>query len=102
MTNTASPSIAQIASEVATVDEVFLKAAPFLSAVMGFIPGAQVAVPLMPLFIGVLTALDNAARDVAAGNTDGAFKDIFTQIQNHLTAGAPNSPILSGPLPAAS
>lgn len=89
-------SITGIATEVSTVDEAVMKALPFISGIIGFIPGGAVAVPFLPLVGELLSALDNAAKDVAAGNAGNAVEDILTEIKNHLTKGAPNSPTLSG------
>jgi hypothetical protein len=86
-------SITGIATEVATVDEAIMKFLPEISLLLGFIPGAGVAVPFLP---EVLTALDNAAKAVATGNPGAAIGSIFSEIANHLTPGAPNSPTLSG------
>jgi hypothetical protein len=94
---TTAPTAAGIATEVSTVDEAVMSALPFVSGIIGFIPGAAVAVPFLPLVGELLAALDNAAKAVAAGNTGAAVEDIFTEIKNHLTQGKPNSPILSAP-----
>jgi hypothetical protein len=91
-------NIAQIAGQVATVDEAILKALPIISVMVGFIPGAQPLIPFMPLLGGLLTAVDTAAKDLASNNPDMAFEDIINAIKNHLTNGAPNSPTLSGPM----
>jgi|SRR5579872_5459444 len=86
---------ASIATEVATVDEAVMKALPFVSTFIGFVPGAQVAVPFMPLIAELLQVVDNAARAVAAGNNGGAVQDVLQEVMNHLTPGKANSPILS-------
>ena len=85
------------AGTVSQVDEAVLRALPFISTIIGFIPGGAVAVPFMPLVGGLLEALDNAAKAVAAGNSGGAVQDILREVASHLTPGAPNSPILSAP-----
>ena len=95
---TDTTSVAGVAGQVATIDEAILKVMPIVSTMIAFIPGAQVAVPFMPLLIGILTAVDTAAKDLAANNPDMAVQDIFKTIQNHLTSLAPNSPTLSGPM----
>lgn len=92
-------NITGVATEVATVDEAVMKALPFVSGLIGFIPGAQVAVPLMPLIGELLTVVDNAAKAVAAGNSGAAAQDVLQEIMNHLSPGQPNSPILSAPPP---
>jgi hypothetical protein len=87
--------VTQVANTVSTVDEAVLKALPFISTIIGFVPGAQVALPFMPLVGAGLTALDEAAKAVAAGNPGMAFQDIMKVVTDHLTHGKPNSPILS-------
>lgn len=87
--------IPTIAGEVATIDEAIMKALPFVSTFIGFVPGGAVAVPFMPLVGELLQALDTAAKDVAAGNTGAGVQDILAEVMNHLTPGKPNSPILS-------
>lgn len=84
-----------VAGTVVTVDEAVMKALPFVSTMLGFIPGAQVAVPFMPLVGELLAVLDSAAKSVADGNNGAAIQDIIKEIENHLTPGKPNSPILS-------
>ncbi|WP_024516869.1 hypothetical protein [Bradyrhizobium sp. Tv2a-2] len=91
--------IKSVAGTVATVDETVMQALPFISAIIGFVPGAAVAVPFMPLVGEALMALDNAAKAVAAGNNGAAVQDIFTEIMNHLTPGKPNSTALSATTP---
>jgi len=88
-------TITDIAGGVATVDEAVLKALPFISFAIGFIPGGAVAVPFMPLAGEVLQALDNAARQIQAGNSGAAIEDVLAELKSHLTPGMPNSPILS-------
>jgi hypothetical protein len=91
-----TPDIPGIATEVSTIDEAILRFMPEISMLIGIIPGANVATPFMPLVTELLTVLDNAAKHVAAGNTGSAVEDVLAEIKNHLTPGAPNSPILSG------
>lgn len=91
--------VGAIATEAAQVDEAIMKALPFASTLLEFVPGAQVAVPFLPLVGEGLSVLDNALRAVAAGNPGMAAKDVFQEVINHLTPGAPNSPILSAPPP---
>lgn len=91
-----SPTAASIATTVSKVDEGILQALPFISGMIGFIPGGAVAVPFMPLVTELLQALDTAAKDVAAGNNSDAAQDVLTEVMNHLSKGKPNSPILSG------
>lgn len=88
-----------VAKEVSTVDEAIMKVLPFMSGLVGFIPGGAVAIPFMPLLGELLQALDNAAKAVAAGNPAAGVSTILAEIQNHLTPGAPNSPILSSHAP---
>lgn len=89
--------VKSVAGQVSQVDEAVMKALPFISGLIGFIPGGAVAVPFMPLIGEALVALDNAAKAVAAGNSGAAVQDILTEIMNHLTPGQPNSPALSAP-----
>jgi hypothetical protein len=89
--------IQTIAGEVAAIDEEVLKFFPYISGMIGFIPGAAVAEPFMPLVGEILQAVDNAAKAVQAGNTSAAINDILTEIRNHLTPGLPNSSVLSSP-----
>ena len=88
-------NVTQIAGEVASVDEAVMKFFPTISTIVGFIPGAQVAVPFLPLVGEILAAVDTAAKDIQAGNNGAAVEDILTEIRNHLTPGLPNSLILS-------
>ena len=87
--------VAGIATEVSKVDEAVMKALPFISTFIGFVPGAQVAVPFMPLVGELLQALDTAAKEVAAGNTGAAAEGVLQEIMDHLTKGKKNSAILS-------
>ena len=87
--------IVAIATEVSAVDEGFMKALPFITSILGFTPGA-VAVPFMPLVAELLQVIDNAAKDVAAGNNMAAGQDILKVIMDHMTKGKPNSPALAG------
>jgi hypothetical protein len=91
------PSVASIASEVSTVDEAVMRFLPEISLLLGIIPGAQVAVPFMPLVGGALGAIDNAAKLVAAGNPGAAAETVLQMVMDHLTPGKPNSPILAAP-----
>lgn len=84
-----------VAGEVATVDEAIIRAMPFVSVMAGIVPGGQVAVPWLPLVTGILTAVDNAAKAVAAGNTSAALDAVVNEIKNHLNPSMPNSPALS-------
>jgi hypothetical protein len=97
---TDTPDLAAIAKEVSTVDEAIMRVLPFIAPLLGFIPGAAVAEPFLPLVGDLLTALDNAAKAVAAGNPGAAATDILQELINHLTPGQPNSPAL-GPAAAA-
>ena len=92
-------TVADIAAKVATVDETVMQFLPYIGTILGFIPGAQVGVPIVGGVGLVLKAVDDAAKLVAAGNPGAAVEDIFSEIVNHLTPGQPNSPILSTPGP---
>lgn len=94
---TSGQDISTIAGEVAQVDEQIMKFFPYISGIIGFIPGAQVAVPFLPIVGEILQAVDAAAKDIQTGNTGAAVDDILTEIRNHLTPGRPNSSILSSP-----
>lgn len=87
--------VASVAGEVAQVDEAVMKFLPEISMMLGIIPGAQVAVPFMPLVAAGLQALDTAAKEVAAGNPGMAIHDVLQVVIDHLSKGKPNSPILS-------
>ena len=91
----ATPTAASIAGTVSTVDEEILKFMPFVSTILAVIPGAQIAVPFLPIATEILGVIDNAAKAVAGGNTGVAIQDVFNEIKNHLTPGAPNSAALS-------
>lgn len=91
-----------VAGEVAKVDEAVMKALPFVSGLIGFVPGGAVAVPFLPLVGEILQAVDNAAKQIQAGNNTAAISDILTEIRNHLTPGLPNSSVLSSPPVASS
>lgn len=88
-----------VAGEVIKVDEAVLKVFPFISGIIGFVPGGAVVSPFLPLVQEILVAVDTAAKDIQAGNNSAAINDILTEIRNHLTPGAPNSSILSSPPP---
>ena len=85
----------EIATEVEKVDEAIMKALPFVSGMVGFIPGGAAAVPFMPLIAELLQVVDNAAKEVASGNSGAAAQDVLREIMNHLTPGKPLSPALS-------
>jgi hypothetical protein len=87
--------VTAIAAQVSTVDEAIMKVLPFVTTMLGFVPGAAVAVPFLPLVSGFLAALDNAAKAVAAGNPGAAATDILQEVISHLTPGAANSPALA-------
>jgi len=80
---TTTPSAASIATTIETVDEAVMKALPFISTMLNFVPGAAVAVPFMPLLGELLQTLDNAA------------KVVLKEIMAHLTPGMANSIALS-------
>lgn len=92
--------LVSIAKEVSTVDEAVMKVLPFVSTFIGFVPGAQVAIPFLPLVSEFLSVVDNAAKAVSEGNSGAAVQDVLQEVMNHLTPGKPNSPILSGTGPA--
>ena len=87
-------SIASIAATVSNVDEFLIKALPVISFGIGLIPGAGVAAPFIGLLPELLTALDNAAKAVAAGNPSLAFDDVLSEIKAHLTPGQANASAL--------
>lgn len=89
--------IKQVAGEVAQVDEKIMEFFPYISGMIGFIPGAAAAQPFMPLVGQILAAVDTAAKDIQSGNNAAAINDILTEIRNHLTPGLPNSSVLSSP-----
>jgi len=89
-------NISTVAGQVAQVDEIVIKYLPFIGSMVGLIPGAQPFVIAEPMILSLLTALDNAAKAVAAGNYTNAFDSVVKEIESHLTPGAPNSPHLAG------
>lgn len=99
MTDT-EQTAASIATQVSSIDEALMNVLPFITPMLGFIPGAAVATPFLPLVGDLLGAVDNAAKAVAAGNPGAAAVDILQEVINHLTPGKPNSPILSAPAAA--
>ena len=90
-----------IATQVSTVDEAIMKVLPFVTTMLGFVPGAAVAAPFLPLVSGFLAALDNAAKAVAAGNPGAAATDILQEVISHLTPGMANSTSLAQEAPSA-
>jgi hypothetical protein len=90
-------SLQDAAGTIAKIDEAAIKALPFISSVIGFVPGGAAATPFLPLIGEILQAVDNAAKHIQQGNTSAAFDDILVEIRNHLTPGAPNSSVLSSP-----
>lgn len=84
-----------VAGEVAKVDEAVMRVFPFISSMIGFVPGGQVAVPLMPIVSEILQAVDTAAKHIQDGDNGAALDDILKEIRNHLTPGRPNSAVLS-------
>ena len=94
----ATTTTSTIATDAALADQVItevLKVMPFVSTVIQFVPGAAVATPFVPLFVEFLGVLDNAAKAVAAGNTQAAIGAILGEIMSHLTPGMPNAPALA-------
>ncbi len=89
-----------VAGEVAQVDEVIIRALPFVGGIIGFVPGGAVAAPFIPLVGEILQAVDNAAKHIQNNDPQAAVEDILTEIRNHLTPGRPNSAVLSSPLMA--
>jgi hypothetical protein len=88
-------NLAAIAGEVSTIDEAAMKFLPFVTTIVGVIPGAQIAAPFLAMAGPLLVALDSAAKQVAEGKPGAAAQDVFQELINHLTTGKPNSPLLS-------
>lgn len=88
-------NVQNTAATVSTVDEFVMGAMPFVTTALALIPGAQVAVPFLPLVSELLGVLDNAAKAVSAGDTGLAIEDVFAAIKAHLTPGQPNSAALA-------
>lgn len=85
-------SAAGTASQVIEGIERFL---PFITTIIGAIPQTAVAAPFLAGAGPLLSVLDNAAKEIAANNPGAAGEVILTELTNHLTKGAPNSPALS-------
>jgi hypothetical protein len=79
-----------------TVDETILKFLPGISALIGFVPGAQIAQPILSGLTLLLKALDEGSVSVAAATGQPAT-EAMAEVTSHLTPGEPNSPTLSAP-----
>jgi hypothetical protein len=90
-------TLAGVAGEVSSADEVVMQFLPEVTTICGFIPGAQVATPFLAMAGPLLLALDNACKSVVAGNPGAAAETVLQEVISHLTPGLPNSPILSAP-----
>ena len=88
-------TVTGVASEVSAIDEELMKILPFITPLLGFVPGAAVLTPFEPLVLDLLTAVDNAAKEIAAGNPGAAATDVLQILINHLTKGQPNAPELA-------
>lgn len=93
-------TVAEVAATAEKVVEGFMKVEPIVMTVSSFVPGAA---PIMafvhPAVVAAAPFIEQALNDLATGNNGNAFTAMIQLIQ-HLTAGQPNSPILS-PAPAA-
>jgi len=87
--------VKSIATEVATYDEAVMKFMPYLSGLLGVIPGAQAGVPIVAGITALMRAIDDGAKAIAAGNSAADVGSIIGELINHNTPGAPNSPALS-------
>ena len=75
---------------------------PILTGVSIFVPGAAVVtVPLETILPLILPDIEKALNDIAQGNYGDIFS-VLKEFVSHITAGRPNSPILSGDVPTAS
>lgn len=90
-----------IAGQVASVDEMIMNYLPFVSTILGVIPGAQVGVPIVAGIGALLKVVDSAAKAIAEGNPNSTPQSIISELESHNTPGAPNSPALAPSEPAA-
>jgi hypothetical protein len=84
-----------VAGEVSTGLEDAMKVLPFLGTLIGFIPGAQVAPEVAALVTTLLGQVDAGLKTVSEAKPGTRPQDILTEVINHNTPGAPNSPWLS-------
>jgi hypothetical protein len=68
---------------------------PLLTGISLFVPGAAaVTVPLETILPLILPDIENALNAIATGNQSNLWATVAEFI-NHITAGKPNSPVLS-------
>jgi hypothetical protein len=102
VTTSATSPIATAAATAEKVVEAIAKVeGPILTGVSLFVPGAAViTVPMETVLPLILPDIEKALNDIA----QGSYGDIFSVLQQfvgHITAGKPNSPILSAAAPPA-
>jgi hypothetical protein len=96
VTTSATSGVASAAATAEKVVEAIAKVeGPILTGVSIFVPGAAaVTVPLQTILPLIIPDIEKALNDISAGT----YSDIFMvarEFVQHITAGLPNSPILS-------
>ncbi len=89
-------TLQQVAGEADTIIKDVMKVEPsVISAVGMFVPGAApIAAMVQPAILMAVPFLERALEDIVAGNNGDVFQSVIQLIQ-HITAGQPNSPILT-------
>lgn len=95
----ASASMNGIAQTAESVIEGVMKIEPTVATIASmFVPGAAPIVAMIqPEVLLAAPFVEQALKDLASGN-NGDIMTSFIQLLQHLTAGQPNSPILSAPV----
>lgn len=95
MTTTTSPLQAGAATADVVIKDIMKVEPAVISAVGMFVPGAApIAAMVQPMILMAVPFIEKALEDLAAGNNGDVFASILQLIQ-HISAGQPNSPILS-------
>lgn len=96
VTTSATSGIATAAATAEKVVEAIAKVeGPILAGVTMFVPGAApITVPMETILPLILPDIEKALNDIASGNY-GDIWAVGKEFVDHLTAGKPNSPILS-------
>lgn len=94
-----SVTITSVATEAASVASTVMQFEPMIaSMITPFFPPIAAA---QPIIVMAMPFLIKALNDIASNN-GGDMLGAFLQLAQHLSAGQPNSPILSPPLPQGS